>query len=171
MTANYRERIMHKILILSRPFYWTLLIAGALQIPRSIRAMEQQNAALLAAIKEGCANEVEALLESGANPNIEDDEGNTPLHVAACHYKETIKHDYKVTCKTRVKFYSTKRQQYTNIIQLLLTKSAFPNSLNKNNETPLDLADAFLNFNQPSFITEANQEITNLFKNEICQHQ
>lgn len=48
---------------------------------------EEGNTLLIAAIKGDCESIIETLLKRGANPNIQNAYGNTPLHYAVSHKK------------------------------------------------------------------------------------
>ncbi|KAH9491375.1 hypothetical protein Btru_052254 [Bulinus truncatus] len=112
------------------------------------------------AAASGATSFVHLLLSSGVDPNMTDQLGNTPLHVAASKGNEYLMLDIPVPalythealaamdiCKRRVTGQpsSLTRQDvnHAEIIQLLILNGANPTLLNNNHKTPTDNAQLF----------------------------
>ncbi|XP_059468755.1 E3 ubiquitin-protein ligase MIB2-like [Neocloeon triangulifer] len=100
-------------------------------------------------INQGEAGEVEQLLEMGANPNLQDDNGDTPLHIALI--KSCSKPDHQVNesnCKFLEEFKNTNVDEFGDqygcaglaVVSYLIFMDTDLNISNNRKETAMNLA-------------------------------
>ena len=107
---------------------------------------------------------VKYLLENGANPNTQEKEGWTPLHLCAQNYSVECARlllDYGADCEIKnvygnnvintAAFYSRNRGE---IIRLLLAHGANPRNKNNNGISALDLAEMIANYDVKQFFMD-----------------
>ena len=86
---------------------------------------------------------VQLLLDAGADPNIVDDLGVTPLHIAVVellHQKGAIKDPNKGFAYGQTALHASVGAYHKDVVELLLDHGADPNIANAHEETPLHCA-------------------------------
>jgi len=103
--------------------------------------------ALLTAAREGDVAIVSMLLQAGANPNLEDSNGNLPLycaarldHVNVCRVLCEFKADGNRPCKESMPLHAASNQGNVEICSLLLDAGSNIDSTDRDGSTPLHLA-------------------------------
>jgi ankyrin repeat protein len=86
------------------------------------------------AARKGRSDIVQSLLGAGANPNVQDNEGWTPLHYAANHGMNN--HGVDINRGRR----PAQPQHYTEVVRVLLQHGADPTVHNAQGQTPLNYA-------------------------------
>jgi ankyrin repeat protein len=114
---------------------------------------------------EGRTDDIQALIDSGADINLPDKDGRTPLHFAAQQYQVR---SAELLCKAgadiqaRDKFGNTALWRATfdsrgreDLIRLLLASGANPDAANDSGVSPRQLAERIGNYDVKRFFTPA----------------
>jgi len=104
---------------------------------------------LVEAVRRGDVQEVERLLAAGADPNVKDLDGKTPLHYAAERCRADLaelllKHGADPNAKNvrgETPLHRAVRERCGAVVELLLRHGADPNARDADGETPLHKAD------------------------------
>jgi ankyrin repeat protein len=115
-------------------------------------------------IEEKCGDSVALLLIAGANPNIKDDRGKTPLHytTGVCSMSSLLRkganpNEQDNEGKTPLHYIASTSNNWC--VNLLLKNGARSDICNKQGETPLDIAIDNCNCYAEEYLLTDNQEV------------
>ena len=128
---------------------------------------------LLAAVRNGDRHTTKNLIEDGANINIKDGYGHTPLHLAAQEERVDIIHlllEHGADIDSQTRFGDTPLHiavdnWYDDIVELLVENGADPNIYNKDFKRPLDIAIDRGNQDLIDYLQPLTSEINNSGEN------